>query len=52
MDVVVAVNNTGLKSESDLARIANQHKPGDQLTLSVLRSSQKMDVKLTLAEMP
>ena len=52
MDVVVAVNDTSLKSESDLARIVNQHKPGDQLTLSVRRGSQKMDVQLTLAEMP
>jgi S1-C subfamily serine protease len=51
MDVVVALNNTALKNESDLARIVNQHKPGDQLTLSVLRGSQKMDVQLTLAEM-
>jgi S1-C subfamily serine protease len=51
-DVVVAVDKTPLKSESDLARIINEHKPGDQLTLSVLRGSKKMDVQLTLGEMP
>lgn len=51
-DVIVAVDKTPLKSESDLARIINEHKPGDQLTLSVLRGSKKMDVQLTLGEMP
>ena len=50
-DVITAVNNTPLKSDSDLAQFISTHKPGDQVTLTVLRGNQQMTVKVTLGEM-
>jgi S1-C subfamily serine protease len=50
-DVITAVDNTPLKSDSALAQFISTHKPGDQLTLTVLRGNQQMTVKVTLGEM-
>jgi S1-C subfamily serine protease len=51
-DVITMVDNTQLQSESDLARVLNSHKPGDTITLTVLRGSQQSQVQITLGEMP
>jgi serine protease Do len=49
-DVITAIDNTPLTGDSALAQIINEHKPGDVLTLSVLRGNQKLSVKLKLGE--
>jgi S1-C subfamily serine protease len=49
-DVITAVDNTPLKSDSALAQLISTHKPGDQITLTVLRGNQQMTVKVTLGE--
>lgn len=49
-DVIVSVDGEELREESTLARIISSHKPGDTLTLSVLREGQTSDVQVTLGE--
>ncbi len=50
-DVITAVDGKNLVDDSDLAQALALHKPGDQLKLTVLRSSQTMTVPVTLTEM-
>jgi S1-C subfamily serine protease len=47
-DIITQVDGTDIKGESDLAVIIHNHKPGDTLTLTVLRGSQTLTVKVTL----
>jgi S1-C subfamily serine protease len=47
-DIITQVNGTDIKGESDLVLVIHDHKPGDTLTLTVLRGSQTMTVKVTL----
>jgi S1-C subfamily serine protease len=51
-DVITAIDGTNLDSDSALAQILNQHKPGDTVTLTVQRGSQTLTVKVTLGEAP
>jgi S1-C subfamily serine protease len=51
-EVITEVDGTPLTGESALAQIINQHKPGDALTLTVFKGTQKSTVKITLGEMP
>jgi serine protease Do len=51
-DVITAVDNQQLKEDSDLGKFLNAHKPGDQVTLSVVHGTQKMNVKVTLGTLP
>jgi S1-C subfamily serine protease len=52
MDVITAVDGKALQSESTLQQALATHKPGDSVTLSVLRGSQKLSLKVTLGERP
>ncbi len=52
MDVVTEIDNTPLKSEWSFTQLINQHKPGDTVTLKVLRGNQTLNVRVTLGEMP
>jgi len=47
-DVITAVDNVPIPDDSALAQIVNQHKPGDILTLTVLRGGQTLTIKVTL----
>lgn len=47
-DVVTAIDGTPIKSDSDLARIVDNHKPGDAVTLTVSRNNQDLSIKVTL----
>jgi S1-C subfamily serine protease len=51
-DVIVAVDGQALSSESALAQALSQHKPGDSVTLTVIRSGQQMNVPVTLGTAP
>lgn len=51
-DVITAIDGAGLKTDSDLAQIIDRHKPGDSVTLTVLRAAQKTDIRVTLGERP
>jgi S1-C subfamily serine protease len=49
-DVVLDADRRPLNEESSLARIIHERKPGDTLTLTVLRRNQKAMVRVTLGE--
>lgn len=51
-DVIAAIDGAVLKTDSDLAQIIDRHKPGDTVTLAVLRGGQQLSVKVTLGERP
>lgn len=51
-DVITAVDNQPLKEDSDLGKFLNAHKPGDLVTLTVVRGNRTMSVKVTLGTMP
>jgi serine protease Do len=47
-DIITQVDGTAIKGDSDLALIIHNHKPGDTLTLTVLRGSQTLTLQVTL----
>ncbi len=52
-DIVTAINNSPINSFDDLLiYVALQTKPGDEVTLSVMRDGKLMDLKLTLQNRP
>ncbi len=51
-DLIVKVDGKELKDFRALASTVAQHKPGDQLTLSVMREGKSNDIKVTLRERP
>jgi S1-C subfamily serine protease len=50
-DVITAVDNIPLKSDAIFAQFISQHKPGDEITLTVLRNDKPASVKVKLGEM-
>ncbi len=51
-DVITAFDGQPLKEEAALSKALNGHKPGDTVTLTILRDGKTMDVKVTLGETP
>ena len=51
-DIITAIDGQSLQGESALAEAINGHKPGDAITLAVLRSQQQVSVRVTLGELP
>jgi S1-C subfamily serine protease len=51
-DVITQVNGKDLKGESDLAQQVDGFKPGDQVTLTVVRGNQPQQIKVTLGKAP
>jgi S1-C subfamily serine protease len=51
-DVVTAIDGQALKGDSALAEAVNAHKPGDSITLTVLRASQQLSLRVTLGQLP
>ena len=51
-DVITAVDGQPLDSESALAENLNQHKPGDSITLTVIRGGQQQNIQVTLGAAP
>jgi serine protease Do len=47
-DIITQANGTDIKGDSDLAVIIHNQKPGDMLTLTVLRGSQTLTIQVTL----
>jgi serine protease Do len=47
-DIITAADGTTIQGDSDLALIIHSHKPGDTLTLTVLRGSQTLTIQVTL----
>ncbi|MCL4535039.1 MAG: trypsin-like peptidase domain-containing protein [Bacteroidetes bacterium] len=51
-DVITEIDGTPLVGDSDLAKAISTHKPGDTVTLTVLRGNQKTSIKVTLGTLP
>ena len=51
-DVIEKVDGTALNNGQTLAGLVQVHNPGDQVTLTVLRSGSPQDFKVTLGDRP
>jgi S1-C subfamily serine protease len=51
-DTVVAVDGSPIRTSAELAEAITRGKPGDHVTLSVVRGSRTRDVRVTLAAPP
>jgi serine protease Do len=51
-DVITAVDGQTLDSESALAEVLNRHKPGDTVTLTVIRNGAQQNARVTLGTAP
>jgi serine protease Do len=51
-DIITQVDGKDLKGESDLAQTIDQHKPGDSVTLTVVRGTDKSQMKVSLGKAP
>lgn len=51
-DVIIAVDEQPLDSESALAEALNRHQPGDSVTLAIVRGGQQQNVSVTLGTAP
>lgn len=51
-DVIVAIDGNKLTQENPLSVVVNKYKVGDTVTLSVLRDTQSLQVKLQLVARP
>jgi len=50
--LITAVDGRPLDSESALAENLNQHKPGDPVTLTVIRNGQQQSIQVTIGAAP
>ncbi len=48
-DIITKVNDTEITSSNDLVKAVGQCKPGDEITLTVYRQGQTMEIKVTVA---
>ena len=51
-DVILQVDGHDVVGPDDLGRFIASHKPGDTVTLTILRDNQRKQVKLTLGKRP
>jgi len=51
-DIISAVDGQPLQGESALAEAINRHKPGDVVSLTILRGQQQTTASVTLGELP
>jgi 2-alkenal reductase len=49
-DIITAIDSARLDGDTSLRQLLLQHKPGDTVTLSVLRNGKESSVKVTLGE--
>ncbi|HEX8050903.1 MAG TPA: trypsin-like peptidase domain-containing protein [Solirubrobacterales bacterium] len=51
-DVILQIDGQDIVEENDLARVIAAHKPGDEVTLTILHDGRREKVELTLGERP
>jgi S1-C subfamily serine protease len=51
-DIIVAVNGQPIQNADDFGAIIAGKKPGDTVTLGVVRGSRQVDVRVTLGQRP
>jgi S1-C subfamily serine protease len=51
-DIIVKVNGKDIQGMDDVVTAVNSAKPGDTMTLSILRGGKPQDIKVTLGDRP
>jgi serine protease Do len=51
-DVILAVDGKPVHANNDLSKLVAQHKPGDTVTLDVVRGTNRQQVQVTLGARP
>ena len=51
-DIIVSVDGEQVSADTDLSTLILPHKPGDTITLRVLRDNSAREVEVTLGELP
>jgi S1-C subfamily serine protease len=51
-DVILAVNGKNVNSFNELASEIDRYRPGDRVAITILRGNRKMDLQVTLQELP
>jgi serine protease Do len=51
-DVITQIDGQALQGDSSLAESVNAHKPGDTITLTILRGNQQLSLRVTLGQLP
>lgn len=51
-DVILAIQGREVNTPQELAGEIDRYKPGDRVTVTIMRGSQKLDVPITLQEVP
>jgi S1-C subfamily serine protease len=51
-DVILSLDGHPVVEPTDLARLIADHRPGDEVTLRILRDGEREDVEVTLGERP
>jgi len=51
-DIIIAVNAKEVSDQMDVSRAVRKSKPGDKMTLTIMRGDKKMDITVTLASEP
>jgi S1-C subfamily serine protease len=49
-DVLIAINGKAVTNQNDLNLMLNRSRPGDMVTLTILRDGKKMNIPVTLGE--
>ena len=49
-DMIIAVNGESISNRTDLTREINKYKPGDTVTLTIIRENRTMDIDTVLIE--
>ena len=50
--LLLAVDRQAVLENNDLSKLVARHKPGDTVTLEILRDGNKQDVDVTLGSRP
>ncbi|MBI5266548.1 MAG: PDZ domain-containing protein [candidate division Zixibacteria bacterium] len=51
-DVIIAINGSAVSDQMDVTRAVRRAKPGDKMTLTIMRGDKKMDFAVTLTSEP
>jgi S1-C subfamily serine protease len=51
-DIIVGINNTKIESAQDVTSVLSSLRPGDVITLHIVRGSKHLDLKVTLGHTP
>ena len=51
-DFIIALDGDAVRDQSDLLRLLRAHRPGDTVTLSVVRGNERRQVRIELGEAP